>query len=275
VKIVNIHRKNTPNRGDLASAPFKYFSQLKDTVNVDILEYRNPNDVNQKKFLSLYEEANLVILGGGGLLEMPKFQESVDFICTSRNNKVVIWGAGHNSTQLRSWSALGAISISNNIQNSQFIGIRDYNLGYEWVPCASCMSDLFDREYEIKHEVVLFENYTLDSLLRIKEQWGSEGNYLSNFKTSLSDTLAFLGSGETIITNSFHGAYWGTLLGRKVVAIPATSKFYSFKHPVPLCSAKDWQTYKKLAKYYPEALEECRQANLNFRDKVFDHFQIS
>jgi len=67
-----------------------------------------------------------------------------------------------------------------------------------------------------------------------------------------------------VVTNSYHGAYWATLLGRRVVAIPNMSKMYRFKHAPVIGRAQDWRKLAALAVAYPEALAECRAANLAF-----------
>lgn len=37
-----------------------------------------------------------------------------------------------------------------------------------------------------------------------------------------NETVAFLGSSEVVLTTSYHGLYWATLLGRKVVVLEAS-----------------------------------------------------
>lgn len=274
MKIINIHRKATPNRGDLASAPCQYFPQLNEAINMDILGYKDTNEEKREKWLSRLNAADLVILGGGGLLSMPKFAEGIELVCKKDN--VVVWGPGYNDIKIKSWNGLGEISIENQLQNAKLIGIRDCQSIYEWVPCSSCMSDSFDKQYETKHDIVVFENFTVNNLLPFVDELGiKKSQYMNNFKTPLNEVIEFLASGELVISNSFHGVYWATLLGKKVLGIPTSSKFYSLKHAVPLCSIKDWQRYSKLARTYPEALEECREANIKFKEKVMDKFKIS
>jgi hypothetical protein len=45
---------------------------------------------------------------------------------------------------------------------------------------------------------------------------------------------------------------------------------YDMKHAIPIGDPSDWQKLARLAVIYPEALEECRQANRDFHDKVMD-----
>ena len=104
------------------------------------------------------------------------------------------------------------------------VGIRDYDVGLPWVPCASCMHPEFDRPRSPKHEVVVFSHKKFR--LNIKGL-----PTFTNKEVDFRAVLDFLGSGETILTSSFHGAYWGTLLGRKVLAFPFSSKFFWLKAP--------------------------------------------
>jgi exopolysaccharide biosynthesis predicted pyruvyltransferase EpsI len=96
-----------------------------------------------------------------------------------------------------------------------------------------------------------------------------EAAILDNF-ASWEETIKFIQSCEAIVTNSFHGAYWATLLKRKVVAIPTSSKFFSFKHPVVLRDLSDWQSGLSDARIFDDALEECVRANLEFASSVID-----
>ena len=71
-------------------------------------------------------------------------------------------------------------------------------------------------------------------------------------------------SGETVITNSFHGTYWALLLKRKVVCIPFSSKFYGFRYPPAYCTDGDWRKAARQASVRPDALEDARHHNLKF-----------
>jgi hypothetical protein len=81
--------------------------------------------------------------------------------------------------------------------------------------------------------------------------------------------FAWLGSSETVVTNSYHGAYWATLFGRKVIVVNAYSGKFTHFHPSmqpPVVEAKDWRTAKPVS---PEgALALCRIASLKFYEKV-------
>ncbi len=147
-------------------------------------------------------------------------------------------------------------------------GVREWSEDREraglWAPCASCMSPLFDVDYEIKHEAVLFVNASEGIRTRYPVAVGLQP-FMKNDRP-MDEIVAFLGSAEVIVTDSYHGILWGTLLGRKVVAVPYSSKFYGFRHP-PAYSRNgglDWRAEALGARIYPGALEECRSASRAF-----------
>src|SRR5690606_9096957 len=92
----------------------------------------------------------------------------------------------------------------------------------------------------------------------------------TNDNVSFHDALKFLAESQNIITNSYHGAYWGTLLGKRVFLInEINQKTRTFKWPPTICEGNEWQN-KKRAPFYPEALEEARETNIKFYQKTID-----
>jgi hypothetical protein len=265
--ILSIHRCNTENVGDLMSSPVHYFEEMAHVPILDLLGWQSESEEEASKWHDVYQQASTVILGGGGLLEMPKFDASLQKI--SSEKKTILWGCGHNSVRLESWAGLRT-KYSFDPANFLLIGTRDYGVSSRWVPCVTCMSPLFDRTYDVKHDFVFFANKGMKNNSQFMPKDIPSEVFLGNMRHSMDKIVAFLGSGDTVVTSSFHGAYWATLLGRKVVAIPTSSKFYGLKHAVPLCHPTDWKRFVPLAHAYPEALGECRSANLNFKNDVLD-----
>ena len=69
---------------------------------------------------------------------------------------------------------------------------------------------------------------------------------------------------KVIVTSTYHGMFWGTLLQKKVVLVNAfSSKFFTFRYP-PSIFAGDLDAAISHAKVYPQALEECQSANVDF-----------
>lgn len=87
--------------------------------------------------------------------------------------------------------------------------------------------------------------------------------------STLDKILDFLSRGDVVVTNSYHGTYWATLLGKRVVAVPHSSKFLAFKHPPVMVETLDeWRNALRGATAYPTALSESREANRDFRATV-------
>ena len=296
---VEIHRIDQNNIGDMYSNPLRYFASQNDKVHsVDIthaLQDNYPDDVP-------------VIIGGGGLIEnemfghmIPILAEGVDsvaldkmwesrWICRNGKNESVynefnnefvrifakaqqeiltnkgpkiLWGAGHNQRTNKK----EPLDWPKWMSKFDLIGVRDYMQGYDWVPCSSCMHPAFDKQYEVTNKIIWFEH---------KKQLIKGGDFgptpiprVVNSGQNFEQTIALLGSAETVVTNSYHGVYWATLLGRKVVCVdPWTSKFFNFKHMPVLAKSRDWENKLNEAASYPHALQECREANINFWEKV-------
>ena len=193
-----------------------------------------------------------------------QIKEYIDKIDNSTAPRIV-WGAGHNEDtnkrvkrpQWPDW-----------LSNFDLIGVRDYGQPFEWVPCASCLDTAFDKNYRIKNDIIWYEH---KKQLIKSTHFGSKPipRYI-NSGANMEQTIELLGSANTIITNSYHGAYWGTLLGKKViVAGPWSSKFHTLKHRVTFINPQDNYEYLlDSIETYPEALQECRDANNNHWQKI-------
>ena len=296
-KYVEVYRKDPNNIGDFYSNPLRYFADKDDKVqSVDIA---NP-------WQSEWDDNSTMIFGGGGLIANEFFGNNITNIIESddsasldnmwenrwhlrnsnnaklhekfttemqklfaetkrslhkNNGRKILWGAGHNSKSNGTWK------WPKYLQEFDLVGVRDYRCGFEWVPCPSCMHPAFDKKYDVQHKVIWFEH---KKQLVKNADFGSEPAFrIVNSGQNFDQTIAILGSAETIVTNSYHGVYWATLLGRKVLCVDQWStKFQNFKHPPGFTKSKDWIENLDEAKSYNNALQECREANINFWNKV-------
>jgi len=283
--LVNYHVIDPQNIGDLLSSPLHYFefpgftTESRDIRHVDL------------DHLPANLAADHVILGGGGLL-FERFLPQVTAIQNGRQGgKRIFWGVGQQSYALKALQDYRKFNYRPYLSSGDLVGIRDYDTPWPWVPCVSCMHTAFDKPRSPQHEVVVFSHQKFQINLPGLPR-------LTHTESDLETVLDFLGSGETILTSSFHGAYWGTLLGRRVVAFPFSSKFATLKHLPTLypvkkwsdvrwqlsllgkslyqrkaenqyyCATEGWQALCAQAQAYPDSLAECRAANRQFHTQV-------
>lgn len=265
-KIINVWQNETKNLGDLVCAPCLYYPKMqKNSICLDILNFKKKINLKNK----------VIIVGGGGLF-LSYFNEAMKNIYElAKNNKLIIWGAG-----LDNYVNEKGISIPK-IENVYKIGIRDYNQSeYPYLPCASCLSELFDVYLNVETKsmvkMYLHSDYSKQILIDLSELPLLENKNVEN----LNEVLRFFSDADVILTNSFHGAYWATLLNKKVIILPwidkngsvgFSEKFQSLKYLPVFC--EDWKNYNKLiskTKNYPHALQECRDINNSFFESIKD-----
>lgn len=256
IEIVNIYRKNTSNTGDKFSTPTKYFDFLKNIRNLDITEL--PLDKFSKEI-----EDKIIIFGGGRFLEQDYFMDYMNALLEAKTRLLIGWGIGHN--------VHGACDILYNSykysERFDLLGVRDGTGFFEWVPCASCMHPIFDKTFEVKNKIVVYEHKNFP-LRGISADFPKMKN-----GDDFEDVIEFLGSAELVITNSYHGAYWATLLKRRVIVTqPFSSKFFGFRHPLVVANNFDVRDIYNIP-VYPNALTEAREANLEFSKKVYTKIQ--
>ncbi len=218
-------------------------------------------------FNETFAQADLIVVGGGGLLEIDFFAPFFEYLKTNKKRqKVVIWGAGHNNWQIGDWRRLKS-EYTFDASLFDLIGTRDANTRFDWVPCVSCMSGHFDKPRSISRSIGVYAHAATLKNETFRKRLPSDFDMIDN-SSSFEDAIEFLGSSDLVLTDSFHGAYWATLLGRRVVCFPSSSKFYDLKHAVPFCAPEDWQRFSRLSQVYSEALDECRDQNKLFAERV-------
>ncbi len=268
--VINLHRLDTRNVGDLYCAPHHYFDVLKGS-EVDIFDYKSEDKAVLQNFIDRTVSSS-IILGGGGLLNRGGFVKQVKMVeaLGAKGKKTVIWGAGHNE---KSPSNYGKVT-SYNVDVSKFglVGTRDYNMPGEWIPCVSCLHPLFSEQYDETNDIgIIFHKDTL----RKPEITSKFKDFpTSSNTTDMEALIHFIGSCNKIVTDSYHTMYWSMLMGKKVVAVPNSSKFYDFKYMPVISTFDDALNQFPKSEIYPELLEECRNRNIDFSKKVFDYLNL-
>lgn len=267
--ILNLNRMDTRNIGDLKTSPFDYFKPVGwQILRRDILDSLNAD--RRSAWEADFDIADCIVIGGGGLLDIDYFEAGLQEIYKRRraDQKLVAWGVGHNHYDLANWSSLRH-HVDLLPYNYTLIGLRDVSDIYDWVPCASCMDPAFDETFETKNKIILYKHIETEIGDYERSLLPADIRIIDNY-APFEEVVKSLGESELILTSSFHGAYWGTLLKRKVVAFPFSSKFYGLKHSVPLCDVRDWARFTKLTNAHPNALNECRTASRIFFEKFMN-----
>ncbi|MFI2486546.1 hypothetical protein ACH47X_06520 [Promicromonospora kroppenstedtii] len=245
--------------------------------------------------ISLYEAASLqdlgkhsplqgklVIVGGSGLVGPGRFESCVESIFRQRPAAVALWGIGHNFQQgvhldpTTGWRRRvlkdGVTRLWPEwLAKADVVGVRDWDAGMPWVPCASCMLPAFDvlREREPEREFVVLNHYERGIDTSRPLAAGVEFEHITNNTEDIFDTLTRLASAKVVVSNSYHALYWAMLLGRGAVAVaPNSTRFHGFRWPVSYASQADWLGAVEHAQPAPEALGQAREANVEFSRRV-------
>ncbi len=252
--IASVFRADPGNVGDWHCAPTHYLD-FGSQRYVDIFDFRQ----------SAPKLPANIIVGGGGLLGSASFSGCFDKLLAQPFEHIIGWGMGENSKfdAASGYVDRDELSYPEFLKRFSLVGVRDFGTEYPWVPCASCLHPLFADKYNVENEVVVFEHKRVPIAIHGFPK-------MTNDTNDLASVVQFLGSARVIITNSYHAAYWGQLLGKAVLAFPFSTKFYHFKHKITLCRPGEWKKYLDRVEEQPPVLAECIEANLAHWAKTRD-----
>ena len=299
-----VHRQDKNNVGDISANPLQYFLKPRDYTIVDITDINRYNfDPNvpiiaggggllgntfmgealrdltvssdKSSILNIGSEMWKHTLAGNKDIRdefFSKFNPLVTEYVKKLSNDIsprIIWGAGHNGDYEKKFK--GSLEYPSWMRNFDLVGVRDYNQEHDWVPCASCMHPALRESHKIKHPVIWFEHKK--QLIKSTEFGTDPIPRFVNSGDNIEETIRLLGSAEVIVTNSYHGAYWGILLGRKVIVAEAwSSKFNAMKHnPLFLGKGELWSNYVDKINVHPTALDECISTTERYWNKVKEY----
>lgn len=289
-KFTVIHRRDINNVGDMASNPLQYFSSPSDYEVFDITNIRREpipfgppiiigggglisNDFFGEVLRDLTISNDKVQLyemfDNRWKLSNPinrqvhiDFEEKYKDLIHQTVHKLkedtglkILWGVGHNGEIPKKPLKDGRLTYPEWLLDFDMIGIRDFKQDYEWVPCASCMHPALRQKYPIRNQVIWFEHKK-----QLLKDFGTEPiPRFVNSGGNIEQTIELLGSAEVILTNSYHGAYWGTLMKKKVVVVgPWSSKFLAMKHrPFMVEKLDSWKDVVDDTTTHNDALDEC------------------
>lgn len=265
VTIYGIHHLSNDNIGDRYCRPWAYCSTfLPPSHRIMELGTTDP------RIRRLRDE--WVILGGGGLLHPWPWNEVIRPLLENRN-RVIAWGIGHHHDGVHAYGGRlehdWAQSVARYAQDYApglfaLCGYRDVVEGFPYAPCCTCMHPAFDISPPREFQSVIYAHGALPPVaIQGMPRMRNTG------AATLEEVAAFLGSAEWVITNSYHGAYWATLLGCRVLIYePWCTKFALSPYPHVVVTRSNWRTQMAAAMRYPMALRECRSATLTFARQV-------
>lgn len=200
-----------------------------------------------------------VIFGASGLL-YPEIAPILQAAVNQKQHPMIAWGIGHNTH--------GGTKVEYPEWLSMFdlVGLRDYITPYLYVPCPSCLHKAFDVAYPPPcHKLVVYDQFDYPVGAEYKGAARENNNHPAS---EMDRIVAFLASGETIVTSSYHGAYWGMLLNRQVILWrPWSTKFYGFKVMPHAIDGETW-TFTANPNSDTYYLKECRALNRVFAERV-------
>ncbi len=253
---MNIFRADETNVGDWWSPPGRYFP-FKPAPIFDIL--------NSEK---IPNENDLYILGGGGL-GRDFFKQHILNLLNKKEKKykLIAWGVGSDIYEDRNGLVVEDTRqnfLGNFFDGFDEVGTRIYNpknSNAKWVPCSSCMYPGFYnfRDKKPKNKIGIYSHKRVPITHNSNKYLSS-----SNEGNNIEEKLSFLSDHEYIITNTYHGVYWATLLNRKVLCLPFKSGLFTFKHRPYFIKSFPVDSDLEHAKNYENALEECRKANIDY-----------
>ena len=301
LKYYVVHRKDKNNVGDMSSNPLQYFLQDHEYKTIDVIDIlRYDFDPNIPviaggggllanefmddclKDLTVSHDKNKILEIGTEIWNQtaasnksirdeffskfnPLVAEYVNKLSNDKSPRIV-WGAGHNADFNKKFK--GHLVYPSWLRNFDLVGVRDFNQEYEWVPCASCMHPALREKHTIKFPVIWFEHKK--QLMKSTEFGSDPIPRFINSGDNIEETIRLLGSADTIITNSYHGAYWGVLLKRKVIVVDAwSSKFNAMRHkPYFLNKGESWKNVVEKIPVYNDALDQYIEVTQQYWNKV-------
>ncbi|MBW6505923.1 MAG: polysaccharide pyruvyl transferase family protein [Rhodobacteraceae bacterium] len=236
------HLRTTPNIGDRVATPARWLDFGPDITVQDFGAQVPPCDV--------------AVFGGGQV-----YNEAAGAVLyrSAAARRRVVWGIGMlgvNRETARHDVFTGAVDL---------MGCRDVGMpGTVHVPCASCMAPRLASPPPPRHELVIYAHASKSRGLQRPSGIPCATNHGGTF----AQAVDFIGSGATVVTNSYHGTYWALLLGRRVLCLPYSEKFAGFAQPPAMADAADWLAALPKAWAADGYLEECRALTAEFHARV-------
>lgn len=239
------HHFRSRNLGDKVCSPYNYYPDLASKgARIDLDDPTPP--------------CKAVIYGGGKIMGgLRKTLNANDRAAKAR----IAWGVStiqKSRLSLKYWLAYRAMDL---------IGTRDYGDDrFPWSPCVTCLAPGFDQAHAEEHEVVAYVHHWRVQDRGVEIPDGIP--VMENIEEDLSKVIRFIASGRTVMSNSYHGVYWALLLGKKVICVPYSNKFYNYRLKPGYSTGRTWFNELSKAQGYDEMLGLCREGAARFEARA-------
>lgn len=259
-----LHHFDRSNQGDILSGPYRYFDfPEREQISWD-------NDILQPSEVSVTGK-DVVVMGGGIYFTANKAR-LMKIIKAS--GLFVGWGLGLDPRAepeifTRNYDLLGTRERKSPLIDNEKIF---------YVPCASCMHDAFDAAAEAvgapaadvpAGKIALHVNggFNCHEILRaLSVSQVPTTRTVDPFEKIIEN----LKGADCIVTNSYHGAYWGSLLGKRVVCIKTgVPKWDGLSEDIVFAGVKGLdKSIEKARPVSADYLKECRLLNQQFYERL-------
>ena len=206
---------------------------------------------------SLVAKNDVVIVGGGGLLDNSDLWNYNINRLAKKCRYCFLFAPGFN----RHYGHRVSVMLKTGAFRQWTV--RDYHhpAGGRYVPCASCLRPEFSMTYPVvrKYGVVKHFQFDMSREFNLPQ--------ITNDRP-LHELLAFIGSSEIVVSNTYHAVYWATLMKKKVILdAPFSEKFKYLKYP-PVLFSGDLEKDAAQAVVYENALTEAQELVRNFAEDI-------
>lgn len=243
--IVFKHHHNTRNLGDRVCSPMDYYPDLAARgTRVDLDQPTPP--------------CKFVVYGGGKIMGgLHRTLCAADSAARAR----IAWSVStvqKSRIAPRYWLAYRKMTL---------IGTRDWgDTRFDWSPCVTCVSPEFDQPACEQHDVVAYVHHWRARDRGVELPRGIP--VMENVEEDFAKVIRFIASGKVVMSNSYHGVYWALLLGKKVLCVPYSNKFYNYRIAPGYSTGTDWHRDLAKARGSGEMLGVCREGADNFLNKA-------
>lgn len=252
-----LHHYDRKNQGDVLSGPYNYFG------------FDNIGRISWDKQIMDNGAMNFapgddIIMGGGIYFTRNKVRLEK---LLKQARHFIGWGIGLDERLNEDKFYERYTLLGTRERHSTFID----NKKIFYVPCASCMNPVFSNLNKNtptdSDRIAVHINGGFNEKEVIK---AFEGQAFTTTVDDFSKIIENISTAGCVVTNSYHGAYWGSLMGKKVVLIKTSvPKWNGLHKDIVLADPDDILNATKQAQPIPKIyLEECQALNADFNKKV-------